>query len=66
MQSDSDWADAENLDEESWIQAINQKEQENEKSFNAEKELATRNIWFSFQDSASAIAQLYKGMNVHL
>jgi hypothetical protein len=61
MQSDNDWADSENGDEKDWINQINQKETENEMRFNTEKETATRNIWFSFQDSASAIAQLYKG-----
>ena len=44
-------------------QCINQleSEQDLEGQLTAEKELVNHNIWCSFQNTATAIAQLYKG-----
>lgn len=45
-------------------QCINQleAEQDLEGQFTTEKELVNHNIWCSFQNTATAIAQLYKGL----
>lgn len=58
MQSDSDESWINNVEEE-LVQSI--ENSDIERKYLDEKETAIRNIWASFQDSASSVAHLYRG-----
>jgi hypothetical protein len=59
MQSDND--DYVQSIEEEFLQCIDNENDQSEIRFLSEREALVRNVWSLFQDSATAVAQLYRG-----
>ena len=59
MQSDND--DYVQSIEEEYLQCIENENDQSEIQFLTEREAHIRNVWTLFQDSATAVAQLYRG-----